>query len=666
MQKNPASYCRIITIYFVLALILFCGNVYAGGGPRNIAVIINSQSEESVEIGMYYKNARNIPNRNICFINTSTNETISSQDCETSILEPVRNWLYNVESQGARIDYLVTTKGMPLKVDYGHSTGPHSLASIMVSIKHPDIQQYRGCPYGPFAQSSWGVPQPLVAWSHSLSFNGYHFYLVTRLDGFTVEDVKRMIDRGLEPASDGKFILDRNHLTTGLYGSANNRLGTNTGSAYQILTTDGYAVSFDNNQGFISNQSDVMGYFSWSAHDNYYTYEKYISNEFKPGAIGDTYYSVSASTFNKTSTSGTPLIGELIAKGITGAGGYVSEPMISAATLPNLLFDRYTSGYNLAESFYAAMPYIFWKTVVIGDPLVAPYAEKPSVQLNIPISNISGVVNIEAIAEHSSGIAMVEFYLDDDLIDVKYNPPYILQFDSTQYPIGIHVLEAIAYENSNLLTQGSASSPINVTNVVSTVTNIAQAKNYEQGQLVRIKDKIVTAGTDELGNCFYISESDRTNAIACYTSQTVQKGNIVDVTGAVSNVAGQRVLVDVSINITGQSEVIPKPLFMVLDNLGGSPKNQYESKIGSNGGARNTGLLVRVAGRVENLSQDKKSFWLNDGSKESVAAYSNIPCNVQDGDFVAFNAISSSWTVDSQNKPLLLICDHSNFQIVSE
>jgi hypothetical protein len=37
---------------------------------------------------------------------------------------------------------------------------------------------------------------------------GYDMYLVGRLDGYTVEDVKALIDRGLSPAQQGNVVLD--------------------------------------------------------------------------------------------------------------------------------------------------------------------------------------------------------------------------------------------------------------------------------------------------------------------------------------------------------------------------------------------------------------------------------------------------------------------------
>jgi hypothetical protein len=67
------------------------------------------------------------------------------------------------------------------------------------------------------------------------------------------------------------------------------------------------------------------------------------------------------------------LMGDLIRAGVTGVSGSVDEPYLDAAIRPDILFPAYASGRNLAESFYAAMPYLSWQTLVVGDPLCAPF-----------------------------------------------------------------------------------------------------------------------------------------------------------------------------------------------------------------------------------------------------------------------------------------------------
>ena len=76
--------------------------------------------------------------------------------------------------------------------------------------------------------------------------------------------------------------------------------------------------------------------------------------------------------------AGTPqsLIGDLIREGATGVAGHVAEPYLQSTIRPEILFPTYLGGANLVEAFYAAMPHLSWQTVVIGDPLCAPFRKR--------------------------------------------------------------------------------------------------------------------------------------------------------------------------------------------------------------------------------------------------------------------------------------------------
>src|SRR6266545_4919884 len=64
---------------------------------------------------------------------------------------------------------------------------------------------------------------------------------------------------------------------------------------------------------------------------------------------------------------------DLLREGVTGAAAHVDEPFLDATIRPEILFPAYASGRNLAEAFYAAMPYLSWQTIIVGDPLCAPF-----------------------------------------------------------------------------------------------------------------------------------------------------------------------------------------------------------------------------------------------------------------------------------------------------
>jgi uncharacterized protein (TIGR03790 family) len=117
-----------------------------------------------------------------------------------------------------------------------------------------------------------------------------------------------------------------------------------------------------------------MGYASWGSNDGAYNKNRFKKIIFKPGSLCEIFVSTSGRTFKHTEY-GQSLIADLIKNGVTGIKGYVSEPFTFALAKPDILFDRYTSGRNLAESFYAASLVLKWKGIVIGDPLCSPYAK---------------------------------------------------------------------------------------------------------------------------------------------------------------------------------------------------------------------------------------------------------------------------------------------------
>jgi tetratricopeptide (TPR) repeat protein len=128
--------------------------------------------------------------------------------------------------------------------------------------------------------------------------------------------------------------------------------------------------------------------------------------DFTPGALAATYVSTDARTFKEpppawqpTNTNdrttwfgGSPqsLVGDLIREGVTGVAGQVSEPYLQSAVRPDILFPAYVAGFNLIESFYMATPHLSWQTVIVGDPLCAPFPRKA-----VPAGDIDGGIDPE-------------------------------------------------------------------------------------------------------------------------------------------------------------------------------------------------------------------------------------------------------------------------------
>jgi uncharacterized protein (TIGR03790 family) len=142
--------------------------------------------------------------------------------------------------------------------------------------------------------------------------------------------------------------------------------------AADILQGSKIPCELNKGDEMVGNREGLMGYVSWGSNDKKYNEEAYHSVKFAPGAICETAVSSSGRTFLKTS-GGQSLIADLLVQGATGAKGYTDEPVIIAMASSSILFERYTRGWTLAESFYAASRLVGWEDIVIGDPICRPY-----------------------------------------------------------------------------------------------------------------------------------------------------------------------------------------------------------------------------------------------------------------------------------------------------
>jgi len=328
---------------------------------KRVLVVINTSSSESREIGAYYRIKRHIPKENVVMISVSTTENVDMSEYQTGILNPIQSAIRNSKNQ---IDYIVLTSGTPIRLenDNGFSVDGHlatmnmNLAPIK-ELNSNDINRCRN-PY-------YGASEPF-------SSKKFNMYLVTRLIGYTVDDAKKLVDNSIAAtAKPGPFFFDEaSNRTQGGYGELQSLLKR----SFDNLQAKGFEPQIDQTKDFMLPSSPVMGYVSWGSNDGAFNGDVYKKIQFLPGAICETFVSTSGRTFRPTS-GGQSLIADLIKSGVTGVKGYVSEPYTFALARPDVLFDRYVGGFNLADSFYAASQVIKWKDIVVGDPLCRPYSK---------------------------------------------------------------------------------------------------------------------------------------------------------------------------------------------------------------------------------------------------------------------------------------------------
>ncbi|MCX6344642.1 MAG: TIGR03790 family protein [Armatimonadetes bacterium] len=647
----------------------------AGGGQKNVMVVRNLDSLTSMQIANYYIAKRHIPPENICNIHASTAELITQAQCIEQLITPIRAFLSN-PAIADKIDYIVLTKDMPLAANYGYSSGPLSVASILTCVGEPTLTQYIRNPYGPTALS------PVeIAFSHQLTLEGKRLYLVTRLDAFTKEEVLEMIDRSLAASSSGSILLDAQ-----LHSSlppCNKILNGRIQNANTILQLKELPTIYDETTAFIGNRTNLIGYFSWGSNDSAYTSAAYKSNTFLPGSIADTFVSTSARTFFPT-TSGQSLIADLITSGACGVSGYVSEPYTQFSTYPNVLFDRYSIGYNMAESFFAAMPELFWKSVVIGDPLMAPYARPPIVYVNassLPSGSNAGLKSLSgsndvtisltgsdavlsATPDISASVSKVDFYFDDKFIGTSTVAPFSVVLDTTTYAVGNHHVDVTAYENSPVATQGYAAATVAISNPVSVMSKVPDAYHSADGQGVRTVSMIVTAGAAELGGEeFYIQDANRAGGIRVISNTEVEEGDWVTVHGEMTTQSGERSIAASSVEV-GKHQITPtRPIFICNRAVGGEDLCNQTKGVTNGKGLRNIGLLIKTLGKVTYVGNTNEPFfYIDDGSNlHDPSGYTGLRILCRGiskplyGSFVSITGISSCFVFDACVAPAVKI-----------
>ena len=101
-------------ILFITSILVFNSSGQSTS-YSDVAVIVNDNSQVSIEIGNYFQAARNIPSENMIHIFSPEKEIIDSMEF-VQIRAQIESHLLNMGIVDS-INYLVTTKGVPLKID---------------------------------------------------------------------------------------------------------------------------------------------------------------------------------------------------------------------------------------------------------------------------------------------------------------------------------------------------------------------------------------------------------------------------------------------------------------------------------------------------------------------------------------------------------------------
>lgn len=361
MKKQLVS-----TLFFLIFGMFSFGQ---GNSYDDVGVIVNDNSQVSINIANYFKQARNIPDENMIHIHTVVDEAIDTTEFR-NIQYQIKNYIAQQNLQ-YKLNYLVTTKGVPFDIEVDSCiVHPPPSTFYRCSSVESELCLLFSADSSKITKSSF-VQNPFYGSTNHISNTDTDLLLVTRLDGNTPEDVYNLIDRS-GPGSyvdkqQGQFIFDISYEPE--TSSTFNYFAGMMYTAIDTLTNKGWNTQFHGDTLVPSNEDHVIGYVGFIRR----SYNSSLNFSWEKGAFCEFMVSGPEFTFyDSLNVNDNIQLADVVFEGCTSGSGYVHATFGSQLTDYAIFFSRYTNeganSYNLAESYYMATKALSWMNILVGDP----------------------------------------------------------------------------------------------------------------------------------------------------------------------------------------------------------------------------------------------------------------------------------------------------------
>ncbi len=337
-----------------------------------LAIVVNDDNPQSIAIAEYYRKKRGIPDTNILHVRFASVGSNLPRDAfnrlRQSVLEQTRP---NIQAYALawtkpyRVDCMSITSAFAFGFDEAYCS------KTMCSATKPSE----------YFDSSSQTP-----------FTTHGIRLTMMLAGETLEDVKRLIDRGVD--SDETYPTRTGYLLN-THDSQRTVRAIYFNDAIKILGEAFHLERLD--ADFIKDKRDVLFYFTGIK-----KVEGLPSLHFVAGAIADHLTSAGGVLDGKDQMSSL----RWLEAGATGSYGTVVEPCnhIQKFPMPTVAMGHYAMGETLIEAYWKS---VVWpgEGVFIGEPLAHPFApslvdthgEQASLKLFSPIRREAQLQASEAL-----------------------------------------------------------------------------------------------------------------------------------------------------------------------------------------------------------------------------------------------------------------------------
>jgi uncharacterized protein (TIGR03790 family) len=354
----------------------------------HVIVLANSRETDSMDLAGYYAAARGVPDGNIIAIPMPIAETISWSDYVSQIHLPLLHRLVadgwigaevlekedlagrpEIELKGHRIAYLVTCRGVPLRIKNSPDLLEAEAADLPERLltNRSAVDSELSLLTRSNVPTSGVVTNPLFREKQP---NGMRMALVirvSRLDGPSWEACRLLVDSAIEGEKRG--LVGRAYIDAGELNREGEAWFGSIGRRIEILGIDLDRELTRENFPFSARMDAPALYLGWHS-------SKVVGPmrnpgfSFTAGAVAMHIHSYSAGSLRRG------WVATLVGAGAAATVGNVYEPYLQFTHNLDLFFERIESGATIGEAAFYSLPGQSWQSILVGDPLYRPFKKR--------------------------------------------------------------------------------------------------------------------------------------------------------------------------------------------------------------------------------------------------------------------------------------------------
>jgi uncharacterized protein (TIGR03790 family) len=374
-----------ICLLWLLACFVAAARAFGFPEPDQVVVLANSRESDSVGLAGYYAAARGIPEGNIIAIPMPIEETISWSQYVGEIHNPLFSRLLadgwigarvldqvdlagrsKIELKGHRIGYLVTCRGVPLRIENSLDLLEAESADLPPRYRtnRAAVDSELSLLTRSNVPTSGVVTNPLYREKEPTARRMASVIRVSRLDGSNWESCRRLVDSAISGEKRG--LVGRAYIDAGELNQVGEAWFASIGRKIELLGFDLDRESTRANFPFTARMDAAVLYLGW--HSGKVVGPVVNSGfRFSEGAVAIHIHSSSAGTLRRG------WLAALVNAGAAATVGNVYEPYLQLTHDLDLFFERIESGASIGEAAFYSLPGQSWQSILVGDPLYRPF-----------------------------------------------------------------------------------------------------------------------------------------------------------------------------------------------------------------------------------------------------------------------------------------------------